>query len=128
MAQINRKQIARTIVESLSGNYAAIEPHLTDDFIVWSSQGGEMKKETLRNILATMQEHMATPMVVEALGFIEEGDQVAVEARSTGSLKNGRKYNNYYHFLLIFRDSKVAVLKEYMDTKHAAEVWAGIFF
>ena len=41
------------------------------------------------------------------LSWPAEGDRVAVEAESHGELKNGKTYNNTYHFLFVFRDGKI---------------------
>ena len=51
---------------------------------------------------------------------MKRGDRVAVEAESHGDLKNGKTYNNTYHFLFVFRDGKICLTKEYNDTAYAA--------
>ncbi len=56
-------------------------------------------------------------------GAIAEGDQVAVEAESWGELKNGRVYNQEYHFLITLRDGKISAVREYLDTQHAFLTW-----
>jgi hypothetical protein len=45
-----------------------------------------------------------------------------VEAESYGKMKNGKTYQNQYHFLFIVRDGKIQQVKEYLDTMHAADV------
>jgi len=55
-------------------------------------------------------------------GITAEGDRVAVEAESYAKLKNGRTYQNQYHFVFVVRDGKVQQVKEYMDTMHANQV------
>ena len=37
-------------------------------------------------------------------------------------MKNGKTYQNKYHFLMIVRDGKIHQVKEYLDTMHANEV------
>lgn len=54
---------------------------------------------------------------------IAQGDRVAVEATSYAKLKNGRVYQNQYHFLFEIRDGKILSVKEYMDTKHAYDIF-----
>lgn len=56
------------------------------------------------------------------LGMVAEGDQVAVEATSSGEHASGRMYDNHYHFLFTFRDGKLLELKEFMDTEKVTEV------
>lgn len=53
-----------------------------------------------------------------------EDDRVAVEAESRGvNGRNGRTYNNHYHFLFRVREGRVCELREYQDTLHAYDVW-----
>jgi ketosteroid isomerase-like protein len=54
---------------------------------------------------------------------IAQGDKVAVEATSYAKLKNGKVYQNAYHFLFEFRDGKILSVKEYMDTQHAYDIF-----
>ncbi|HEY2054152.1 MAG TPA: nuclear transport factor 2 family protein [Solirubrobacterales bacterium] len=55
--------------------------------------------------------------------FIAEGDKVAVETESYAELKNGRVYNNHYHFVFEVRDGKIQSVKEFLDTEHTAAVF-----
>jgi ketosteroid isomerase-like protein len=57
------------------------------------------------------------------LAFTAEGDRVAVETESYTELKNGRVYNNLYHFLFEVRDGKIDSVKEYLDTEHTTAVF-----
>lgn len=54
-----------------------------------------------------------------------EGERVAVEAHSRGQHVSGKVYTNEYHFLFVFRDSKITVLKEYMDTERVTDILCG---
>ena len=54
-----------------------------------------------------------------------EGERVAVEARSEGRHVSGALYSNEYHFLFVFRDGKLALLKEYMDTERVTDILCG---
>ena len=58
----------------------------------------------------------------DAKGLTAEGDRVAVEAESYAKMKNGKTYQNTYHFLFIVRDGKIQSVKEYLDTIHANAV------
>jgi hypothetical protein len=55
-------------------------------------------------------------------GLTAEGDRVAVEAESHAKMKNGKTYQNTYHFLFTVRDGKIQSVREYLDTMHANEV------
>ena len=52
-------------------------------------------------------------------GYVQD-DHVAVEAESKATLVNGLPYHNRYHFLFVVRDGRIQVVKEYLDTLHAA--------
>jgi hypothetical protein len=54
---------------------------------------------------------------------VAEGNKVAMEAESYGELRNGRVYNQEYHFLLTIRDGRIAGVKEYLDTQHVDATW-----
>lgn len=51
-----------------------------------------------------------------------EGERVAVEAHSQGRHVSGARYSNEYHFLFVFRDGKLAVLREYMDSERVTDI------
>jgi len=57
------------------------------------------------------------------ISMVAEGDCVAVEAVSSAELRDGRAYRNTYHFLLRFRGDKLILVKEYMDSHHAWEIF-----
>ena len=51
-----------------------------------------------------------------------EGDRVAMEMTSHADLKDGRVYENTYHFLFVFEGDLIKTVKEYLDTKYASEM------
>jgi uncharacterized protein len=55
------------------------------------------------------------------LGVAADGDRVAVEAAGKSLLTNGKRYDNYYHFVILFRDGLICTVKEYCDTKLTIE-------
>tara|TARA_R110000823_G_scaffold210224_13_gene340565 strand:- start:24323 stop:24748 length:426 start_codon:yes stop_codon:yes gene_type:complete len=61
----------------------------------------------------------------EILDMLAEGDKVAVEATGEGEHISGQTYNNEYHFKFHFRDGKLLLLKEYMDTENVTDVLCG---
>lgn len=58
-------------------------------------------------------------------GMTAEGDRVAVEAESEGRHASGQTYRNEYHFLMLYRDGKLAAFKEYMDTERVTDILCG---
>ncbi len=57
-------------------------------------------------------------------GMVAEGDAVAMETESLGEHVSGKRYNNFYHMLVKFRDGKMTRLKEYLDTELVTDVLA----
>jgi ketosteroid isomerase-like protein len=57
------------------------------------------------------------------LAWTAEGERVAVETESYADVKNGRTYNNLYHFVFEVRDGKIQSVKEFLDTEHTAAVF-----
>jgi ketosteroid isomerase-like protein len=54
-----------------------------------------------------------------------EGERVAVEAHSCGRHVSGALYRNQYHFLFVFRDGQLTLLREYMDTERVTDILCG---
>ena len=52
-----------------------------------------------------------------------EEDRVSMEATSYGALKNGRLYQNQYHFMHIVQGGKLRAVREYLDTEHVTEIF-----
>lgn len=49
-----------------------------------------------------------------------QGPLVAAEARGVGRLKNGKKYDNHYVFMIEVDGDKIKALREYMDSYHVS--------
>ena len=103
---------------------------MTDD-VTWRLPGkpelspvaGIYNKERLKRLFDRMHAQLEGGLHMTVLGLVAEGNNVAVEVESQGDLRNGRKYRQQYHFLITFRDGKIASVREYLDTHHAFDVW-----
>jgi uncharacterized protein len=78
-------------------------------FCGWSSKETFMQMNVLP---------LSGPFKMEFGHVIAQGDFVFLEAESHADLKDGKRYNNNYGFLLRFRDGKMIEHKEYTDTLH----------
>jgi ketosteroid isomerase-like protein len=104
---------------------------LMADEVTWRIPGkpeltpaaGVYDKERLRRLFRRMLAQLSDGLKMTVVGSLAEGDRVAVEVESSGDLRNGRQYRQQYHFLIAFRDGKIASVREYLDTHHAFEVW-----
>lgn len=103
----------------------AVRERITEDFVWWTPTSGEIQ-DRLSSIKEKTRELYKAPPIFTITGVTAQDDRVAIEATSDGTLINGRHYYNRYHFLIKVRGNKVCLVREYSDTKHVAEVWAGL--
>jgi ketosteroid isomerase-like protein len=54
-----------------------------------------------------------------------KGALVAVQSKSLGRMRNGKNYENYYAWILMFRGGKIFELSEYMDTYYVSTLVGG---
>ena len=131
MSTQGNKQVATDLFARFSSSdIEGVLALMTDD-VKWRVPGkpehspvaGLYNKERLRRLFNRMLAQLTHGLRMSVLGMVAEEDQVAVEVDSTGDLRNGRQYRQQYHFLIAFRDGKIASVHEYLDTQHAFEVW-----
>jgi ketosteroid isomerase-like protein len=123
--QVVKKLLGELAAGNLDGFFACLTPDAT-----WQVMGkpekfalaGKRNMAEMRTLLAGVSGSLETPLTVTPIAFTCDGDRVAVEATSHADLKNGRAYRNAYHFLMEFRDGKIASVREYLDTLHAKEI------
>ncbi len=104
---------------------------LMADDVTWRIPGkpeltpaaGIYDKQRLSKLFHRMLAQLSDGLKMTVTGSLAEGDRVAVEVESSGDLRNGRQYRQQYHFLITFRDGKIASVREYLDTHHAFDVW-----
>jgi len=84
---------------------------------------GLYTKERIRKLFYTMLKQLESGLQLTVKSMVAEGERVALEAESSGDLKNGRRYRQQYHFLIEFRDGRISAVREYLDTQHAHDVW-----
>ena len=96
----------------------------TDDFVFWfpGANGGFQTREQCRTTFDSIFDIFPEGLRFTLYEMTAEGERVALEAESHGVHKSGKPYNNHYHFLFRVRDGKIAEIREYADTQHAAEV------
>ncbi len=103
---------------------------LTDDVTWWIAGHpdslpvvGTLDRERLARLFHRMHSQLIDGLRMTVKGMVAEDHRVAVEVESYGQLKNGRVYNQHYHFLMETRDGKIAAVREYLDTQHVFAVW-----
>jgi hypothetical protein len=119
MSAEESKAVARAYYEAMnSRDLDRILACYTEDATTWVLGTGAFAgtHPVSRGALSAFLESMSLRFTI--LSMIAEGDRVAVELESEGTLA-GKPYSNRYHNLVIVREGRVAQLKEYMDTAAA---------
>jgi len=78
-------------------------------------------KEQFAAVPQNMAAQMVSPLKIWIVSMMGEDDKVAVEAKSHGEMKNGKLYENAYHFLFKLRNGKICNCREYSCSYTAAE-------
>jgi uncharacterized protein len=99
---------------------------LAEDGTWWAPGIGVMTKGQFTELIGGMDAIMKGPIKLTPKRITAEDDRVAVEAESDGDLANGKHYHNVYHFLIVLRGGKVREVKEYNDTKYAADTFGDL--
>jgi len=82
----------------------------------WSLGGTFTRDQIMTQLMGDVLSNFVEPLEVTIKGVTGEGERVAVEVEINGFKKTGEPYRNFYHFLFIVRDGKIASVKAYVDT------------
>ena len=128
--QANKAVCARLFERFSAGDVPGVLELMTDDATWWlpGKPGqlpvvGTRSKTQIARLFHAMESQLEGPLKMTVKSAIGEGDEVAMEVESLGHLKNGRTYNQEYHFRLQMRDGKISAVREYLDTLHVQAVW-----
>lgn len=125
----NKQTVTDFMTTFSGGDVEKILGSMTDDATWWVAGNipgisGTKDKAGFGEMLGGIAENTTTGAIkLTPLAFTAEGERVAVETESYAELKNGRVYNNLYHFVFIVRDDKIASVKEFLDTEHTTAVF-----
>ena len=127
MSTEDSKRIVLGFIENLNAGNAAAALDALGDSATWWIQGnfplsGTKTKAQFVELLGQLGAAIDGALSLRVKGVTAEGDRVAVEAESFAKMKNGKTYQNRYHFLCEVRDGKIQAVREYLDTMHANEV------
>ena len=125
------KQLAREFFACFSANDLAGALALLADDATWWIAGvpellpaaGLRTKEQITRLLQNMTSELPNGLRMTVKSLVAEGDNVAAEVESYGELRNGRVYNQHYHFALTIRDGKINAVREYLDSQHVFATW-----
>ena len=77
-------------------------------------------------MLGKMRPLIAKSVTMTIVSATADEDRVSVESKGDSTLTNGRKYDNTYHFMFVFRDGKIFQIREYNDTRLAVEAFGDV--
>lgn len=122
----NQQTVTRFFELFSSGAVDATMAMFAEDATWWVAGtmpiSGTYDKAQFTKLLAGVLDTCTGPIKITPKAFTVQGERVAVEAESYTQTRNGRTYNNHYHFLVTVRGDKIAGVKEYLDTMHTNAV------
>lgn len=125
----NKASVSRFLKIFSEGNVEKTLAALSDDVTWWVSgmlegMSGSYDKESFGKLIGGVADVYVEPLKITPISMVAEGDKVAVEADSYAELKDGRVYAPRCHFLFqVARDGRIAEAHEYLDTKHAYDIF-----
>ena len=124
--QDNKQVVTKFLQLFSSGDVAQTMAMFAEDATWWVAGtmpiSGTYDKAQFTQLLSGVLETCTGPIQIKPLAFTAEGERVALEAESYTQTRNGRTYNNFYHFLFKVREGKIAGVKEFLDTMHTNAV------
>jgi len=127
MGASDSKKIVTELFAHLSAGRRQQALELMGDDATWWSPGiGVITKAQFAQMMGYLDKIMKGPIKMTLKRMTAEDDRVAAEAESDADVVNGRHYHNTYHFLVVVRDGKIREVKEYTDTKYAADVFGDL--
>jgi ketosteroid isomerase-like protein len=126
-AEENKKVVEKMMAAFTAGRMDEVLGSLSDSATWWVAgtfplSGTKTKKE-FAELVGGIADSVEGSIRLSPKAWTVEGDRVAVEVESYAKLKNGRVYNNFYHFLIEVRNGKIQKVREYLDTMHANETF-----
>lgn len=128
MSNEAKKHLVISFLEAFSKGHTDEALAMFADSATWWTAGrfplsGTRDKAALAEAFGGIGGLLKGPIRVTPKAFTIEGDRVAVEAESHAERKDGKVYNNQYHFLFEVRDGKIERVREYFDTMHANDIF-----
>jgi len=125
----NKKLVTDTWGAVSKGDIEGFMNNLADD-VTWTFFGSHRfagtfkgKDELVAKLFAPLGEVLDGGIKVHIDTMTAEGDRVIMEARGESKTKSGQRYDNNYCIVLTIRDSKVALVREYLDSELVTAVF-----
>jgi ketosteroid isomerase-like protein len=119
----NKDVITAIFAETAKGNGRPYIEAIADD-AVWIGRGQNSwsgayrgKEAILSDLLGPLSKLLDGRNTCIPTRIHADGDFVIVEAKGQNQLKDGRRYDNEYCFVIKMRDGKMIEITEYLDTE-----------
>lgn len=119
----NKEIITAIFAETAKGNGRPYVEAMADD-AVWIARGHNSwagvyrgKQTILTDIFGRLRDLLDGRNTCIPSRIHADGDFVIVEAKGQNKLKDGRRYDNEYCFVIRMRDGKMVEITEYLDTE-----------
>lgn len=120
------KALVRTFFDTYINKSVAEAVALLEDDATWSfpaksRMAASFTKAKAERNFTRIMDMFDGRMTYVIHSMTAEDDRVSVEFEGMGKLKNGKDYNNLYHFMFVIREGRIASIKEYFDTLYVIE-------
>ena len=119
----NKDVVTAIFAETAKGNGRPYIDAIADD-AVWIGRGHNSwsgvyrgKEAILSDLLGPLSKLLDGRNTCIPTRIHADGDFVIVEAKGQNQLKDGRRYDNEYCFVIKMRDGKMIEITEYLDTE-----------
>jgi uncharacterized protein len=121
------KAVAAELVKAISaGDADGIRGHVAPEATWWvmgfPRDRTLSRDQMIHGARAIVDKVLPGGFNMSIIGMTAEGDRVAVEVEGRSHTVEGKLYNNFYHFLFVFREGQVIRAMEYTNPQHAIEV------
>lgn len=115
--------IIERFVESVdAGGYQRLID-LVDGGVKWWSTGvGDVSSSRMRQIADNVHSKIDGKMAFRLTDLVVDGDRAAAEIACVASLKNGKTYDNRYHFKFFTDGEAIVSIRAYSDTKYSYDM------
>lgn len=116
-------ELVRQFCDHVSkGDFKKLGEAFTDDAIWWSRLGEHTKDQWVAS-LEMLSSAAETPPAMKILTLTAQDNRVAAEVDGRMQMKDGRVYDNAYHYLFVFEGDKIKLVRDHMDTAHTLSVF-----
>ena len=127
----NKRIVLDCVMALRDGHMALFHSMMADDAEIWVPEGTRFSVTYTPSSYVTQLGATLFPLIdgkqkTEIHTITAEEDRVCLEAETYLKFKDGRVYNNRYHFLFRVQDGLIVSMKEYLNTQHITDVFGPI--